>query len=76
MYKFGGGGQNIQTMISTEQRFSRLVRKVTLQHPSKYQRPKHSLGLEISTHREPKEAMMSASIILSGALKEEVRCVF
>ena len=30
----------------------------------------------ISAHREPKEAMMSASIILSGSLKEEVRRVF
>lgn len=63
-------------MISTEQRFSRLVRKVTVKHPSKYQRPKLSLGLEISAHKEPKEAKMPDSIIISGALKEEVRCVF
>ena len=42
--------------------------------PSKHQRPKHSLGLA-SLHMENQGGLRSASIILSGALKEEVRCV-
>lgn len=76
MYKFGGGGTKYSDHDKHWAEVLQASKESDLQHPSKYQRPKHSLGLEISTHREPKEAMMSASIILSGALKEEVRCVF